>query len=202
MTVIKIKPQASNFIDESLVSLNSTSENNSHIQFLSRCPLYQKTSKFHSSQFQSTFKVDALVKNFSSYFNSKKHNLFLTLSYFSFFTFIICNLFLAPSFFSITIFESYNPFFTIISFLSMIMLFLFFPSLLSEETIKIDSTQVPLIWILYHNLQFKSEAQKESWLLHNISQNNYHYLFFFSPKSFEKDIRKYIVEAQSTLDNS
>lgn len=201
MTVVKIKPQP-HMTEQFPSADNSSLDNSSHIPFLNKSTLYQKTRKFHAHHFQSIFQIDALTKNFHLYFDEKKHKKFSFISQLTFSTFLASNFLLFLDALSITnALQSYSSFFMILSFFSLMILCLILPSLISTEQLKIDNNKVPLIWILYHNLQFKSEAQKESWLLHHISNNNYYHLFFFSAHSFSADIQKHIAEAQQNLDN-
>lgn len=199
MTVVKIKPQ---FPQPQMTEQLTGADNSSHIPFLNKSTLYQKTRKFHAPHFHSVLQADALIKNFHLYFDEKKHKKFSFLSQFTFTTFLASNLFLLDAFSITKTLQSYSSFFMILSFFSLITLCILLPSLISTEQLKIDNNKVPLIWILYHNLQFKSEAQKESWLLHHISNNNYyHHSFFFSAHSFSADIQKHIADAQKQLDN-
>lgn len=203
MTVAKIKSQSPqpHMPEQFTGADNSSTDNSSHIPFLNNSTLYQKTRKFHAPHFQSVLQADALIKNFHLYFDEKKHKKFSFLSQFTFTTFLASNLFLLDAFSITKTLQSYSSFFMILSFFSLITLCILLPSLISTEQLKVDNNKVPLIWILYHNLQFKSEAQKESWLLHHISNNNYYHSFFFSAHSFSADIQKHIADAQKQLDN-
>lgn len=176
---------------------------------LQKSTLYVGTSFLQDPEYSSLFHIDNLAKNGEFLMNTplktirKNETLFWTFLLYPY---------LVP-FFLVSIsllFTTKNFTFELVSFYLLSSIAALFSSVYFKNrtflTVKnpttLQSVEVPLLWILYHNLQFKSKYQKKLWLIVNIFTHTYNKTSFFHYKNLIPDLKKLIDEAQQDLDKS